>query len=131
MSGFLDTNILVYAYAEDAKRPIARALLDGRNRIGVQTINEFTLSARRKLRMSWHDIRQALELIESLTLKPVNLTYEIQREGMRLAERYELGVYDALHLAAALSANCTIFWTEDLHNGLVIDDRLTIRNPFA
>ena len=41
-----------------------------------------------------------------------------------------LAVYDALLLAAACLADCRIFYSEDLHDGLRILDRLTVRNPF-
>jgi len=34
-------------------------------------------------------------------------------------------------LAVALRAGCTTFLSEDMHDGLVIDDRLTISDPFA
>jgi predicted nucleic acid-binding protein len=32
-------------------------------------------------------------------------------------------------LAAALEGSCTVFYSEDLHDGQAIDN-LTIRNPF-
>jgi predicted nucleic acid-binding protein len=47
-----------------------------------------------------------------------------------LAERYQLGVYDGMIVAAALVAGCTTLYSEDMHDGLVID-QLTIRNPYA
>jgi len=34
-------------------------------------------------------------------------------------------------LAAALRLDCATFWSEDMQDGLVVDGRLTIRNPFA
>ncbi|WP_199553475.1 PIN domain-containing protein [Sandaracinobacteroides hominis] len=131
MSGFLDTNILVYCYAESPRKTVARTLLDGRNRIGVQTLNEFSLVARRRMGYSWAELNEAIEHILSLVLRPLPLTYETHRDGLRIAERYQLGIYDSIHLAAALTANCRSFWSEDLHDGLVIDGRLTIRNPFV
>jgi predicted nucleic acid-binding protein len=32
---------------------------------------------------------------------------------------------------SARSPNYTVFWSNDLHHGLVIDGRLDIHNPFA
>jgi predicted nucleic acid-binding protein len=46
-----------------------------------------------------------------------------------LAERYILNIYDAMIVAAAQLAGCTVLYSEDMHDGLVID-RLTIRNPY-
>jgi predicted nucleic acid-binding protein len=46
-------------------------------------------------------------------------------------ERYKLATYDAMLIASALVAECDVFWSEDMHDGLVIDGTLTIRNPFS
>ena len=54
----------------------------------------------------------------------------LYRRGLELQERYSLGFDDALIVAAALEADCSRLWSEDLQDGLRID-RLTIRNPFA
>jgi predicted nucleic acid-binding protein len=48
-----------------------------------------------------------------------------------LAEKYQLPVYDAMIVSAALIAGCTTLWSEDMHNGLLIEDRLRVVNPFA
>ena len=34
-------------------------------------------------------------------------------------------------IAAALKLGCTTFWSEDLQDGLVVEGRLTIHNPFV
>ena len=49
----------------------------------------------------------------------------------KAARRYKIAFYDAAIVAAALLADCDTLWSEDMHDGLVIDGRLTIRNPFA
>ncbi|WP_181160073.1 PIN domain-containing protein [Sandaracinobacter neustonicus] len=132
MKGFLDTNVLVYAFQpDDGKADKAFALLNGANYLGVQSLNEFALAARRRLRMQWPEINRALAVLQDLVPKPVPLTLDIHRGGIGLAERYDLGIYDSLLLSAALSIGCSIFWSEDMHDGLVIDGRLTIRNPFV
>jgi predicted nucleic acid-binding protein len=48
----------------------------------------------------------------------------------RSGDRYRLAWFDALQVAGALNANCTVLCSEDMHHGLKIDGRLTIRNPF-
>jgi predicted nucleic acid-binding protein len=50
--------------------------------------------------------------------------------GLALAARYGLSVYDGIIVAAAQLAGCRTLYTEDMHDGLVID-QLTIRNPYA
>jgi predicted nucleic acid-binding protein len=34
-------------------------------------------------------------------------------------------------VATALLAGCTTLWSEDMHDGLVVDGQLHIRNPFS
>jgi predicted nucleic acid-binding protein len=51
-------------------------------------------------------------------------------EGLRIAARYQLSIYDGLIVGAALLADCKTLWSEDMQDGLRIDGRLTIRNPF-
>ena len=58
------------------------------------------------------------------------MTLETHERGSNLRERYQLSVYDGMIVAAALLAGCTTLYSEDMHDGLVID-RLTIRNPYA
>jgi predicted nucleic acid-binding protein len=48
----------------------------------------------------------------------------------RLARRYTLSHWDALIVAAALTARCDLLYSEDLQDGLVVDGRLTVVNPF-
>jgi predicted nucleic acid-binding protein len=50
---------------------------------------------------------------------------------MQLSQRYQLLHWDSLIIAAALQANCAVLYSEDLQSGMVIDQRLTIINPFS
>jgi predicted nucleic acid-binding protein len=49
--------------------------------------------------------------------------------ALDLAERYRLAVYDAVIVAAASLAGCSVLYTEDLQHGQRIDG-LVVRNPF-
>lgn len=128
---FVDTNVLIYAFADDPRSAAAEALLSNGCATSVQALNEFANVGRRKLSMKWHEVREALDAIRIL-LKPIAvLDLETHLAGVELAERYRLSVYDAMMLAAALRLDCVTFWSEDMQDGLVVDGRLTIRNPFA
>jgi predicted nucleic acid-binding protein len=50
--------------------------------------------------------------------------------AQRLIVRYDLQIFDSIVAAAALEADCTILYTEDMHHGMTIDGMLTIINPF-
>jgi predicted nucleic acid-binding protein len=131
VSAFLDTNILVYSFENTPRGDEARAVMAMGGVIGVQSLNELALALRRKFRRSHAEMIHDLAVIALLFDAPLPLTLAIHHDGLRLAERYQLQIYDSMLLAAALSADCTSFYSEDLSAGLVIDNRLTIRNPFA
>lgn len=46
-------------------------------------------------------------------------------------ERYRLSIRDSSMLACGLPAGCDSLWSEYLRDGLAIDGRLTVRNPFG
>jgi predicted nucleic acid-binding protein len=133
MSGkvFLDTNVLLYAIAEnDPRNERARALLAAGGVISVQVLNEFVSVVRRKVQMPWKDVNAALQWIRILCPDPVPLAVEIHEEAVRMAERYAYGIYDSLVVASALEAKCEVLYSEDLQDEQVIEGKLTIRNPF-
>ena len=131
-SVFFDTNVLVYVVGQkDHRTAAAEALLAGGGIVSVQVLNELASVARRKLAMTWEEIGEALAAIRTLCPTPVPLTVETHEAGLRIAAQYQLHIYDALVAAAALEAECTTLYSEDLHDGQIIDGRLTIRNPFT
>lgn len=128
---FYDSNVLVYTAVDDARSETAVALLGAPFEISVQVLNEFVNVALKKLRYSWDEVEFALRRFETAAQRVHDLTIERQREGVRVARRYKLGIHDATIAATALSTGCTVLFTEDMQDGLVIDGRLTIRNPFS
>lgn len=131
MSAFFDTNILVYAFDQSPRGEVARSLIDQGGQIAVQSLNELALVLRRRYRLGFADMRAEVARVAEAFPDPVPLTMAIHLDGLRLAERYQLAIYDSMLLAAALSTGCTLFYSEDFADGLVVDGRLTIRNPFA
>ena len=128
---FLDTNILIYALAQDdARTPVAERLLSQGGVISVQVLNEFAAVARRKLNLSWPDTTAALEAVRALCEPPLPLTLELHAAALAIAQRDNCSLYDALIVAAALHGGCDVLYSEDLQDGRVFDGRLTVRNPF-
>jgi predicted nucleic acid-binding protein len=130
--GFFDTNVLIYAIAgNDPRSTRAEALLATGGVVSVQILNEFVSVVRRKLRMSWTEVNEALEAIRVLCPSPVPVSVTMHERALRVAEAYRYEIYDALVIAAALEAGCGTLYSEDLQDGQVIEGRLTVRNPFA
>ena len=128
---FFDTNVLIYAIAQnDPRGPRAEALIATGGAVGVQGLNEFVSVARRKLRMPWKDVTDALEAIRVLCPSPVPIEISTHEAALKIAKDCGYGIYDALVIAAALEAGCTTLYSEDLQDGQIVDGKLTIRNPF-
>ena len=127
---FLDTNILIYAFSHDPNSEPARDLLRSPGKTGVQNLNEFANVARNKLHMSWPEVGESLDRIRSLCTIVAPLDVALHERGLALAARHGFAFFDALVVGAALDSGCQILLSEDMHDGLVVDGRLTIRNPF-
>jgi predicted nucleic acid-binding protein len=128
---FFDTKVLVYAIVEnDPRKTRARELLALGGTISVQVLNEFVSVVRRKVKMPWDDVRATLQWILLLCPEAVGFTIKTHEKAVGIAERYGYRIYDSLIVASALEAKCELLYSEDLHDGQVIDGRLTIRNPF-
>jgi predicted nucleic acid-binding protein len=127
---FLDSNVLVYAFTTDPRAAAAQALLERGCTIGVQGLNEFANVARRKLGKSWEEIRDALAAIRVAcpTILPIDI--DTHADALRIAERHGYAFFDALIIASALQAGSDTLWSEDMQDGMVIDQRLHIANPF-
>lgn len=131
---FLDTNVLFYAFSDDptaaTKSAIAQEIFTEPFEISVQVLNEFASASRKK-----HG--KDLAVIEGLVADIVEVsdvihpvTLDVHIKGLRLAMRHGFQFYDAVLIASALKAECNIFASEDMQDGMVIEGRMTIRNPF-
>lgn len=127
---FFDTNVLLHLFSADsAKADWVEGALASGGTISVQVLNEFAAVAVRKLGMTLPEVREALQAITAVcTIAP--LTLQVRERSLEIAERYGFSVYDALIVAAALESGCSTLYTEDLHDGQVIDQALTLRDPF-
>ena len=127
---FFDTNVLLYLLSADsAKADTAEALAADGGVISVQVLNEFASVGLRKLAMPLGEVREVLSTIRAVCeVLPIDI--ETHDLALELVERYQLGMYDALIVAAALQANCAVLYTEDLQHGQKFGG-LSIRNPFA
>jgi predicted nucleic acid-binding protein len=82
------------------------------------------------MRLGWDETIAFVEQFR-LLLRVVPLTEQIHDNGLKLAQRYQLSVYDGQVVAAALDSGCSVLLSEDMHHGLNVEGRLEIRNPFV
>ena len=134
---FLDTNILVYAFdtSQPRKQKICRdlvrnALNNGVGCVSYQVIQEFLNVATRKFAkpLSISDSQNYLtNVLEPLC--EVFSSIGLYHQALEISSRWQFSFYDSLIIAAALSAQCNILYTEDLQHDQEIEN-LKILNPF-
>jgi predicted nucleic acid-binding protein len=133
---FLDTNVLVYLYDNDApeKQSRSRSILEqGRERsrlvISTQVLQEFYVTATKKLSRALSDgeILQAMRRLQGFPTVQIDVSMIFN--AIELGRRYQISFWDALVTQAALAAGCNRLLTEDLQHGLRIG-ALTVENPF-
>lgn len=130
MRAFFDTSVLLYLFSGDAaKAEATEKLLAKGGVINVQVLSEFTSVGRRKLAMSWDELRQALDSIRGLCRVDA-VTEQTHNVALEVAARYDLSWYDAMIVGAALLAECSMLYSEDMHHGLRIKRALRVVNPF-
>jgi predicted nucleic acid-binding protein len=129
-ASFIDSNILLHLASNDpVKADKAEQLIAAGGAISVQALNEIANVARRQMQMSWPETHTFLDTLQRhLTVHPITL--ETFHTGLELAERYGLSTHDSTIAAAALAAGCETLLSEDMPDGLRINGRLRITNPF-
>jgi len=128
---FVDTNVAVYALGRDSdKKARAKQILDDAPVASSQVINEAISVLMGKQRFAREEAYEVADAIMKLVaVAPV--TANTVRDAMTVGLRYGLSHWDSLIVAAALAAGCDTLYSEDMQDGQVFGDRLTVRNPFA
>ena len=129
---FIDTNILLYAYStERNKQEIAQNIINTNNNIYIskQVINETINILIKKFKLNIKDI---INVVKELEKEFIILDFDIQTQlnALKLKQNYNLQFYDALIVSTALENSCTILYSEDMQDKLVIEKKLKIINPF-
>jgi len=130
---FIDSNVIIYAYSnsEKAKQQIARKIIkENYTVISTQVLQEMSNTLRRKYMLDYSCIKETLqECIYSNNEVYTNQQQTIFK-ACDIAMRYQFSFYDSLIVSTALESNCDILYSEDLQHNQIIDDVLTIINPF-
>ena len=129
MTVFFDTNILVYGFLDLEKRGRALDVMADGGVISAQVLNEFTNVARTRRGIPWPQIEAAIAVIRDQFDEIVPLTDETHAAAVMLARDHGFAFFDALIVAAAVSADCDTLYSEDMHHGGRYGG-LTIINPF-
>ena len=134
---FLDTNIFVYSIdrrdlvkEQKAAKLIRDNLGSLKGVVSFQVVQEFFNVASKRLvaPMTIESCQLYLERV-FIPLLRVHSSAALYGEALAFQGRYRLSWYDSLIVCAALHAECTILYSEDMQHGQRFG-ALQIRNPF-
>ena len=132
---FVDSNVWLYALVlrpgEEKRHEQARSLVDAPvpRTISEQVVAEVSVNLLRKGKLSEDRL---LPIVESFYRRchVVGPHLGLHHRAHLLRQLHQFSFWDSLIVAAALEGDCATLYSEDLHHGLVIDECLTIVNPF-
>jgi predicted nucleic acid-binding protein len=129
---FIDTNVFVYLNTDTEPDKIekAKAVINRYDCVvSTQVANELCNVLTKKFSRKPAEIDEIISVMESVC-NVVHLTLETTKKALDIHDKYGYSFYDALILSAALDYNCKYVFSEDLHDGQIIESKLTIINPF-
>lgn len=132
---FVDTNIWLYAFIsgqDTFKSHVANELLKKAPEslvVSTQVVNEVCVNMLRKANADEGVIHRLL-LSFYRHYEVVGLDEATLLSASELRRRYSLSFWDSLIVAAALRSGVAFLYSEDMQHHLVVDDTLTVINPF-
>ena len=127
---FLDSNIFLYVYSttEPSKSDICKnAINENDCCTSTQALNELSNVCAKKWKIDRISIEKAIDEICSVCEIKL-IKQDTIKKGLYLNEKYKYSYYDSLMLASALENDCQKIFTEDMHDGQLIENKLTIVN---
>jgi predicted nucleic acid-binding protein len=138
-ASFVDTNVWLYRLFNDQKIELAER---ERKRniaifitnvegiiISTQVVNEVCNNLFKKAAFNEEQVKTVIQsLYRRCTVVEFNLT--IFESASNLRSRYNFSFWDSLIVTCALAARASILYSEDMQDGLVVDNQLEIVNPF-
>lgn len=130
----IDTNILIYAegFGPPDKVERARRVVNGLPQGGVVPVQVFGEFMRVLVHKGRWERRQADAAVANIRLfhKPVATTIAAFDAARVLSSQHNLPIWDAVILAVAAEAGCSVLLSEDGHEGFAWAG-LAIVNPFS
>jgi len=134
---FVDSNIWLYRFILNPsdvnaiqKQQIATNITNQENLfVSTQVINEVCANLIRKASFDKLQIKNLIEdFAESCEILPVSL--ETLQYAVKLRDRYLFSFWDSLIVANAMLGQASILYSEDMQDGMIIENTLQVVNPF-
>jgi predicted nucleic acid-binding protein len=127
----VDTNILVYLHEEipSFKSEISRLIVQNLPVISSQVISEYINVLNRLLRAPKKLlIEHCTTLTEGCPI--VGIDHQLMLKARELLIKYDFQIFDSIIVASALQAGCDVLYSEDFQHYFVVENQLTIINPY-
>jgi len=132
---FIDTNVWLYFFLKDNREKylIAMEYLEKNNLnsklvITYQVINEVT-NILLKNNFTEHDIRKSIDYLFKICTVH-DFSQKIVLTASSIREHYSISFWDSILVGSALVAGCDTLVSEDMQDGLMVDNKLLIKNIF-
>ncbi|MBI1767987.1 MAG: PIN domain-containing protein [Bacteroidetes bacterium] len=127
---FLDSNVCLYILDKHSSKFLAaKTLLENRPTISTQVILEnINVCIKKFKRSKSFALSHARSL--QLTCEVSAVTNQTITKAYFIFERYGYSIFDSLILATALQASCETLYSEDMQHGQIVENKITIINPF-
>lgn len=129
---FYDTNTIIYLYDETEhtkQKVIHRSFALIQPVISTQVLNEMSNIMLKKFRASTSTVATIIDNLCDFTdivkIEPTHI-----KKALTIKEKYRYSYFDSLIIASALEAKCKTLFTEDMQHGQLINNQLTIINPY-
>ncbi|MFN7259802.1 MAG: PIN domain-containing protein [Cyclobacteriaceae bacterium] len=128
---FIDSNIIVYLVDNRSKEKTKKAqdFLSPDFFISTQVIAENVNVCLKKLHLNkettFDFARRILNRFRILQITEATLL-----KSFEISIKYQLSSWDSIIIATAILNNCSIIYSEDMQDGLIVENSVTIINPF-
>jgi predicted nucleic acid-binding protein len=129
---FIDTNIFIYIQRTDcpAKRKVAEDAVNYFDCVAsTQVLNEIANIFTKKYPMPVEKVERLLKSISGIS-EIIVINEVLIDNALHLHHRYKIPYYDCLMVAAAIHSGCQYLISEDMQDGLFIENTLKIMNIF-
>lgn len=129
---FIDTNVLVYlSSTNEQKKEIAKKLIYSKQgaSISTQVLSEFSNVVYRKKLFSSKKLIEFINIFSKIFEIEI-ITAVTVMNAIKIKEKYQFSLWDSMIISSALETGCNALFTEDMQNNQLIENKLTIMNPF-
>lgn len=132
---FIDTNVLVYLQSidDEPKRAQAEKIVNAYRDaiISTQVLNELASVLVKKKKVQPGKVHSIITgTAGAFYVREINVSTIVAALALMEETGSQIAYYDSLIVCSALEAGCSLLFTEDMTDGMVVRGKLKIINPF-